>query len=62
MPLKDKTAIVGGDAHGAAGRWGTAIFTYFQMPDEYFASYIIRADPGAVRIGDPGTGRLHPDR
>jgi acetyl-CoA acetyltransferase len=27
-----------GSAHGGAGRWGTAIFTYFQMPDEYFAS------------------------
>lgn len=25
-------------AHGGMGRWGTAIFTYFQMPDEYFAS------------------------
>jgi acetyl-CoA acetyltransferase len=27
-----------GSANGGMGRWGSAIFTYFQMPDEYFAS------------------------
>jgi acetyl-CoA acetyltransferase len=25
-------------AHGGMGRWGPAIFNYFQAPDEYFAS------------------------
>ena len=27
-----------GATHGSAGRWGPAIFDYFQMPNEYFAS------------------------
>ena len=36
--LRHKPVYIGGTAHGGAGRWGSAIFTYFQMPDEYFAS------------------------
>jgi acetyl-CoA acetyltransferase len=36
--LRQKPVYIGGSAHGGAGRWGSAIFTYFQMPDEYFAS------------------------
>jgi acetyl-CoA acetyltransferase len=36
--LRHKPVYIGGSAHGGAGRWGWAIFTYFQMPDEYFAS------------------------
>jgi acetyl-CoA acetyltransferase len=36
--LKQPPVYIMGSAHGGAGRWGTAIFTYFQMPDEYFAS------------------------
>ena len=36
--LRQKPVYIGGTAHGGAGRWGSAIFTYFQMPDEYFAS------------------------
>lgn len=36
--LRQKPVYIGGAAHGGAGRWGSAIFTYFQMPDEYFAS------------------------
>ena len=36
--LRHKPVYIGGSAHGGAGRWGSAIFTYFQMPDEYFAS------------------------
>ncbi len=36
--LRQPPVYIMGSAHGAMGRWGTAIFTYFQMPDEYFAS------------------------
>jgi acetyl-CoA acetyltransferase len=36
--LKAPPAYIMGSAHGGAGRWGTAIFKYFQSPDEYFAS------------------------
>ncbi len=36
--LKHKPVYIMGSAHGGMGRWGTAIFNYFQMPDEYFAS------------------------
>ncbi|WP_395107996.1 thiolase C-terminal domain-containing protein [Actinomadura sp. SCN-SB] len=38
LDLRHPPVYIMGSAHGAAGRWGTAIFTYFQMPDEYFAS------------------------
>ena len=36
--LRHPPVFIMGSAHGGMGRWGTAIFTYFQMPDEYFAS------------------------
>jgi acetyl-CoA acetyltransferase len=36
--LRQPPVYIMGSAHGGMGRWGTAIFTYFQMPDEYFAS------------------------
>jgi acetyl-CoA acetyltransferase len=36
--LKQPPVYIMGSANGGAGRWGSAIFTYFQMPDEYFAS------------------------
>jgi acetyl-CoA acetyltransferase len=36
--LRHRPVYIMGSAHGGMGRWGTAIFTYFQMPDEYFAS------------------------
>jgi acetyl-CoA acetyltransferase len=36
--LRHPPAVIEASAHGGAGRWGPAIFTYFQMPDEYFAS------------------------
>lgn len=36
--LRQPPVYVMGSANGGMGRWGTAIFTYFQMPDEYFAS------------------------
>lgn len=36
--LKQKPVYIMGSANGGMGRWGSAIFTYFQMPDEYFAS------------------------
>jgi acetyl-CoA acetyltransferase len=36
--LKQKPVYIMASAQGGLGRWGTAIFTYFQMPDEYFAS------------------------
>ena len=36
--LRHKPVYIMGSANGGAGRWGTAIFNYFQMPDEYFAS------------------------
>jgi acetyl-CoA acetyltransferase len=36
--LRHPPVYIMGSANGAMGRWGSAIFTYFQMPDEYFAS------------------------
>lgn len=36
--LKQKPIYIMGSANGGMGRWGSAIFSYFQMPDEYFAS------------------------
>jgi acetyl-CoA acetyltransferase len=36
--LRQPPVYIAGSAHGGMGRWGSAIFTYFQMPDEYFAS------------------------
>lgn len=36
--LRQPPVYIMGSAHGGSGRWGTAIFTWFQMPDEYFAS------------------------
>jgi acetyl-CoA acetyltransferase len=36
--LKQKPVYIMGSANGGMGRWGSAIFSYFQMPDDYFAS------------------------
>lgn len=36
--LKQPPVYIMGSANGGMGRWGSAIFSYFQMPDEYFAS------------------------
>lgn len=36
--LKHVPVTIMGATHGSAGRWGPAIFDYFQMPDDYFAS------------------------
>ncbi len=36
--LKQKPVYIMASANGGMGRWGSAIFTYFQMPEEYFAS------------------------
>jgi acetyl-CoA acetyltransferase len=36
--LRQPPVYIMGSANGGAGRWGSAIFSYFQMPDEYFAS------------------------
>ena len=36
--LRQPPVYVMASANGGMGRWGPAIFTYFQMPDEYFAS------------------------
>jgi acetyl-CoA acetyltransferase len=36
--LRQPPVYIMGSANGGMGRWGSAIFTYFQMPDEYFAS------------------------
>jgi acetyl-CoA acetyltransferase len=36
--LKQRPVYIMGSANGGMGRWGSAIFTYFQMPDDYFAS------------------------
>ncbi|MGE0878754.1 MAG: thiolase [Acidimicrobiia bacterium] len=36
--LKQPPVYIMGSANGGAGRWGPAIFQYFQAPDEYFAS------------------------
>jgi len=46
--LRRPPVYIMGSAHGGMGRWGTAIFTYFQMPDEYFASSGHR--PVATRV------------
>jgi acetyl-CoA acetyltransferase len=48
--LRHPPVYVMGSAHGGAGRWGQAIFGYFQMPDEYFASSGHR--PVAKRLYD----------
>lgn len=36
--LRHVPVTILGATHGSAGRWGPAIFDYFQMPDDYFAS------------------------
>jgi len=36
--LRQPPVYIMASAHGGTGRWGPAIFNYFQMPDEYFAS------------------------
>jgi acetyl-CoA acetyltransferase len=36
--LRHPPVYIMGSAHGGLGRWGPAIFKYFQQPDEYFAS------------------------
>lgn len=36
--LKQPPVYIMGSANGGMGRWGSAIFKYFQMPDDYFAS------------------------
>ncbi|HUZ10309.1 MAG TPA: hypothetical protein VMU76_09095 [Acidimicrobiales bacterium] len=36
--LRHPPVYVMASAHGGMGRWGPAIFSYFQQPDEYFAS------------------------
>ncbi|MGE0384671.1 MAG: thiolase [Gammaproteobacteria bacterium] len=36
--LRQRPVYIMGSANGGAGRWGPAIFRYFQSPDEYFAS------------------------
>jgi len=36
--LRQPPVTIMASAHGGMGRWGPAIATYFQMPDEYFAS------------------------
>jgi acetyl-CoA acetyltransferase len=36
--LKQPPVYVMASANGGMGRWGPAIFSYFQQPDEYFAS------------------------
>jgi len=36
--LRQPPVYIMASANGGMGRWGMAIFTYFQMPDEYFAS------------------------
>ena len=36
--LRHQPVYILGSAHGGMGRWGTAVFSYFQQPDEYFAS------------------------
>jgi acetyl-CoA acetyltransferase len=36
--LRQLPVYVLASAHGGLGRWGPAIFSYFQQPDEYFAS------------------------
>jgi acetyl-CoA acetyltransferase len=36
--LRHPPVYIMGSANGGMGRWGSAIFNYFQQPDEYFAS------------------------
>ena len=36
--LRQPPVYIMGSANGGMGRWGSALFHYFQMPDEYFAS------------------------
>jgi acetyl-CoA acetyltransferase len=36
--LRQPPVYVLSSANGGMGRWGPALFTYFQQPDEYFAS------------------------
>lgn len=36
--LRHPPVYIMASAHGGMGRWGPAIFSYFQQPDEYFAS------------------------
>ncbi|HEY7105383.1 MAG TPA: thiolase [Acidimicrobiia bacterium] len=36
--LRQPPVYILASAHGGMGRWGPAIFSYFQAPDEYFAS------------------------
>ena len=36
--LRQPPAVIMASAHGGDGRWGPALFRYFQAPDEYFTS------------------------
>jgi acetyl-CoA acetyltransferase len=36
--LRQRPVYIMASANGGMGRWGPAIFSYFQQPDEYFAS------------------------
>jgi acetyl-CoA acetyltransferase len=36
--LRQPPVYILASAHGGMGRWGPAIFSFFQQPDEYFAS------------------------
>jgi acetyl-CoA acetyltransferase len=36
--LKQPPVLISAAPHGGAGRWGPALFKYFQTPDEYFTS------------------------
>jgi acetyl-CoA acetyltransferase len=36
--LRQPPAVIMGSAHGGSGRWGPALFKYFQTPDEEFAT------------------------
>jgi acetyl-CoA acetyltransferase len=36
--LRQPPVYIMGSANGGMGRWGSAIFNYFQQPEEYFAS------------------------
>jgi acetyl-CoA acetyltransferase len=38
VDLRQPPVYIMASANGGMGRWGSAIFNYFQMPDEYFAS------------------------
>jgi acetyl-CoA acetyltransferase len=48
--LKQKPVHIMGSTNGGMGRWGSALFKYFQMPDDYFASSGHR--PVAQRLYD----------